>query len=140
MPFDGLTFSDQEALDKIERVIDLISTPAKWCKGSERNRAGQYCIRGAMIAAGALDILEPVVLQSIHEMAGRHFRRIEEFNDHPRTTHSQVIAVLDRARTKIIEGKIGGSLTAGRCRVPEGGWLGMIRQRFAQRRWAPGWW
>jgi hypothetical protein len=138
MPFDGLQFVDQESLDKIERVIDIISTPAKWCKGSERNRAGQYCIRGAMIAAGALDRLEPVVLQSIHEVAGRHFRRIEEFNDHPRTTHCQVIEVLDRARAKIIEGKIGGSLTSGGG-VPEGGWLGMIRQRFAQR-WAAIWW
>jgi hypothetical protein len=139
MPFDGLAFVDQESLDKIERVIDLISTPAKWCKGSERNRAGQYCIRGAMIAAGALDTLEPVVLQSIHEVAGRHFRRVEEFNDHPRTTHCQVIEVLDRARAKIIEGKIGGSPISSRSRIQEGGWLGMIRQRFAQR-WAPMWW
>jgi hypothetical protein len=140
MPFDGLAFVDQESLDKIERVIDLISTPAKWCKGSERNRAGQYCIRGAMIAAGALDTLEPIILQSIHELAGRHFRRIEEFNDHPRTTHCQVVEVLDRTRTKIIEGKIGASLTQGRNGAPEGGLFAVIRQRFAQRRWAPMWW
>jgi hypothetical protein len=139
MPFDGLEFVDKECLDKIERVIDIISTPAKWCKGSERNRAGQYCIRGAMIAAGALDRLEPVVLQSIHEVAGRHFRRIEEFNDHPRTTHCQVIEVLDRTRAKIIDGKIGGAPAPGRGGVPESGWLGMIRQHFAQRRWASLW-
>jgi hypothetical protein len=140
MPFDGLAFVDQESLDKVERVIDLISTPAKWCKGSERNRAGQYCIRGAMIAAGALDTLEPIILQSIHELAGRHFRRIEEFNDHPRTTHCQVVEVLDRARTKIIDGKIGAPLMQGRNGAPEGGWLAMLRQRFAQRHWAPMWW
>ncbi len=140
MPFDGLAFVDQESLDRVERVIDLISTPAKWCKGSERNRAGQYCIRGAMIAAGALDTLEPIILQSIHELAGRHFRRIEEFNDHPRTTHGQVVEVLDRTRTKIIEGKIGASLAQGRDSMQEGGWLATIRQRFAQRRWAPMWW
>jgi hypothetical protein len=139
MPFDGLQFVDQEALDKIERVIDTISTPAKWCKGSERNRAGQYCIRGAMIAAGALDRLEPVVLQSIHEVAGRHFRRIEEFNDHPRTTHCQVIEVLDRARAKVIEGRIGGFPTSDRSGASESSWLDMIRQRFAQR-WTPLWW
>lgn len=139
MPFDGLQFVDHESLDKMERVIDLISTPAKWCKGSERNRAGQYCIRGAMIAAGALETLEPVVLQSIHEVAGRHFRRIEEFNDHPRTTHCQVIEVLDRARTKIVEGKIAGP-PASRSRANEGGWLGVLWQRFAQGHWAPSWW
>lgn len=140
MPFDGLAFVDHEPLDKMERVIGLISTPAKWCKGSERNRAGQYCIRGAMIAAGALETLEPVVLQAVHDVAGRHFRRIEEFNDHPRTTHGQVIEVLDRARTKIVEGKLGGSPIADRGRAPDGGWLGTTWQRFAQRHWAPMWW
>ncbi|MGH7099844.1 MAG: DUF6197 family protein [Stellaceae bacterium] len=140
MPFDGLAFVDHEALDKMERTIDLISTPAKWCKGSERNRAGQYCIRGALIAAGALDTLEPVVLQSIHEVAGRHFRRIEEFNDHPRTTHCQVVEVLDRARTKIVEGKTGGPPPSGRTHVHDGNWLGAVWQRLAQRHWAPMWW
>lgn len=140
MPFDGLAFVDHESLDKMERAIDLISTPAKWCKGSERNRAGQYCIRGALIAVGALDTLEPVVLQSIHEVAGRHFRRIEEFNDHPRTTHCQVVEVLDRARVKLIEGKTGGPPPSGRIHAHDGNWIGALWQRLAQRQWAPMWW
>lgn len=133
MPFDALAFADHESLEKIERVIGLISTPAKWCKGAERNRSGQYCIRGAMIAADALESLEPVVLQAIHDVAGRHFRRIEEFNDHPRTTHGQVIAVLDRARTRIVADRLDHASIPDRNRAPEGGWLGALRQRFSQR-------
>jgi hypothetical protein len=73
-------------------------------------------------------------------VAGRHFRRIEEFNDHPRTTHCQVIEVLDRARTKIIDGKIGGSPGGGHGGGNDN-WFTAVWQRWvAQRRWTPTWW
>jgi hypothetical protein len=106
MPFDGTQSPRFEPLGKIDEVIDLLGSPVKWCKGSERNRAGQYCIRGAMIAVGALEMLEPAVLGAIHQVAGRGFRRIEEFNDYPRTTHAQVLKVLNRARDNIAGGNL----------------------------------
>lgn len=98
MPFDGVGYISSEPLRKIDAVIDLLSTPNKWCKGALRSHDGRYCIRGAVMSIGATDMLEPAILQAIGEVAGRRFRRIESFNDYPNTTHEQVVTVLQRAR------------------------------------------
>lgn len=105
MPFDGVGFAGYESLQKIDAVIDLLATPDKWCKGALRSHDGRYCIRGAVRAVDGADLLEPAILQAIGEVAGKRFRRIESFNDHPNTSHEQIIAVLDRARDNIISGR-----------------------------------
>src|SRR5947209_1852095 len=105
MPFDGVGFDD--SLQKIDAVIDLLAAPDKWCKGALRSHDGRYCIRGAVRAVGAADVLEPVILQAIGEVAGKRFCRIESFNDHPNTSHAQVLAVLGRARDNIVSGNPG---------------------------------
>lgn len=104
MPFDGVGFVSNDPLHKIDAVIDLLSTPDKWCKGALRSHDGRYCIRGAVRAVDAVDALEPMILRAIGEVAGKRFRRIESFNDHPNTSHDQVIAVLHRAREHICAG------------------------------------
>jgi hypothetical protein len=101
MPFDGVGFVSTDPLQKIDAVIDLLGTPDKWCKGALRSHDGRYCIRGAVRAVDAAELLEPVILQAIGEVAGKRFRRIESFNDHPNTSHEQVLAVLTRARDRI---------------------------------------
>jgi hypothetical protein len=101
MPFDGVGFVSNDPLYKIDAVIDLLSTPDKWCKGALRSHDGRYCIRGAVRAVDAVEVLEPMILRAIGEVAGKRFRRIESFNDHPNTSHDQVIAVLYRAREHI---------------------------------------
>jgi hypothetical protein len=105
MPFDGVGFVSDESLQKIDAVIDLLATPDKWCKGALRSHDGRYCIRGAVRAVDAADVLEPTILQSIGEIAGKRFRRIESFNDHPNTSHEQVLAVLGRTRETISAGR-----------------------------------
>lgn len=104
MPFDGIGYISSEPLHKIDAVIDLLSTPDKWCKGALRSHDGRYCIRGAVMSVGATDALEPVILHAIGEVAGRRFRRIESFNDYPNTTHDQIVAVLHRARDNMAGG------------------------------------
>src|SRR5438477_8850262 len=104
MPFDGFGYVSSEPLRKIDAVIDLLSTPDKWCKGALRSHDGRYCIRGAVMSVGATDQLEPAILQAIGEVAGRRFRRIESFNDYPNTTHEQVFSVLQRARDNMTGG------------------------------------
>jgi hypothetical protein len=104
MPFDGVGYISSEPLHKIDAVIDLLSTPDKWCKGALRSHDGRYCIRGAVMSVGATDVLEPMILHAIGEVAGRRFRRIESFNDYPNTTHDQVVAVLQRARDNMAGG------------------------------------
>ena len=65
MPFDGVGYISSEPLHKIDAVIDLLSTPDKWCKGALRSHDGRYCIRGAVMSVGATDALEPMILQAI---------------------------------------------------------------------------
>ena len=105
MPFDGVGFVIHESLDKLDAVIELIGTPAKWCKGALRSHDGRYCIRGAVRAVDGAELLEPAILRAVVEVAGRRFRRIEAFNDHPNTSHDQIVAVLARARDNIMTGK-----------------------------------
>jgi len=107
MPFDGVEFVSNQSLQKMDAVIDLLGTPDKWCKGALRSHDGRYCIRGAVRAVDAADLLEPAILQAIGEVAGRRFRRIESFNDHPNTSHEQIVAVLHRARDNLTVGSFG---------------------------------
>ena len=107
MPFDGVGFVSDESLQKIDDVLDLLATPDKWCKGALRSHDGRYCIRGAVRAVDAADALEPSILEAIGQVAGKRFRRIESFNDHPNTSHEQVLAVLHRARDKLSLGEVG---------------------------------
>lgn len=107
MPFDGVGFIGNESVRKMDEVIDLLGTPDKWCKGALRSHDGRYCIRGAVRAVDGADLLEPTILDAIGQVAGKRFRRIESFNDHPNTSHEQVVAVLIRARENLVSGKAG---------------------------------
>ena len=108
MPFDGVGFIGNESVRKMDEVIDLLGTPDKWCKGALRSHDGRYCIRGAVRAVDGADVLEPTILEAIGQVAGKRFRRIESFNDHPNTSHEQVVAVLTRARDNLAIGRTGG--------------------------------
>jgi hypothetical protein len=132
MPFDGVGFVSNDRLYKIEAVIDLLATPDKWCKGALRSHDGRYCIRGAVRAVDAVELLEPVILQAIGEVAGKRFRRIESFNDHPNTSHEQVVAVLHRARDCLSTG--APAVVEGRAAAPEfrlAAWRGALFGLFA---------
>lgn len=134
MPFDGVGFIPSESVQKIDAVIDLLATPDKWCKGALRSHDGRYCIRGAVRAVDAADVLEPTILEAIGQVAGKRFRRIESFNDHPNTSHEQVLAVLARTRDNLVSGQIGGAgeRLAQRQRAPSlTGWRGAVRGWFA---------
>lgn len=102
MPFDGVGLADNKALQQMNEVIARLAMPTMWCKGAVRSHDGRYCIRGAVRAVGNAEMLEPHILMAIREIAGSKFGRIESFNDHPDTTHELVLAVLDRARGKVI--------------------------------------
>jgi hypothetical protein len=130
MPFDGAGSFGDVRLQKIDRVIDLLRTPNRWCKGTERNRAGQYCIRGALIAVGGWELLQPVIADTIPEVSGRRFRRIEEFNDDPHTTHSDVVEVLQRTRQRIVAGSLYGPVSRAplRRRLTFGQWISAFWQ------------
>ena len=131
MPFDGVGFVSDERLHKIDAVIDLVGTPDRWCKGALRSHDGRYCIRGAVRAVDAADLLEPAILHAIAEVAGRRFRRIESFNDHPTTSHEQVVTVLARARANIAAGRLAdGPVIMAPQQSALSGWRTALRSWF----------
>jgi hypothetical protein len=99
MPFDGTVYEGRvRSLDKLEKVIDLLSDERRWCKKQLRSPDGRYCVAGAMMAVDASSELRKPILLAIEQVTGNYCRSIEAFNDHPRTTHALVVKVLGRAR------------------------------------------
>jgi hypothetical protein len=105
MPLDDTGFrKHNEPYDKIERVIDLLATEDRWCKGQLVTKDGRRCIMGAIEAVRGTDVLVRPVLQAIRQTTARDFGRIERFNDDPATTHALVLTVLFQARENILNG------------------------------------
>lgn len=106
MPFDGTEIYDGHPLAKLGAVERLLATEQQWCKGRLRDAHGRHCLVGAIEAVGGRQVLQKVVLQAAREVSGKRYWRIEFFNDDPRTTHTDVLQVLRRARQNIIAGMI----------------------------------
>jgi len=107
MPFDGTGHEGRiDALDKMDKVIDLLSREDRWCKQQLRSYDGRRCILGAMMAADATIALKEPILMAIKQVTGRDYLRIEMFNDHPLTTHGMVVKVLGQARDNLVSGVI----------------------------------
>ena len=105
MPFDGTGYEGRiEALDKMDKVVELLSREDRWCKQQLRSYDGRRCILGAMMAADATIALKEPILLAIKQVTGRDYLRIEMFNDHPLTTHGLVLRVLHQARDNIVNG------------------------------------
>ena len=105
MPLDDARFGrNVEALEKMDKVLDLLATEDRWCKGKLVSLDGRRCIIGALQAVDGTTLLLAPIRLAIQQVTGQPFRRIEVFNDHRSTTHALVIAVLLRARENIING------------------------------------
>src|SRR5262249_48106660 len=120
MPFDGVGFAFPDRVSKIDQVIDLLASPDKWCQGNYKTPDGRFCIRGAIAAVEGANCLRPIVLQAIREVTGKHYFRIESFNDHADTNHAQVVQVLMRAHTYLISAQLDtkhGGMITWRARV-----------------------
>ena len=104
MPFDGTGYEDRfEALEKIDKVINLLGDESRWCQKQLQTPDGRRCILGAMKAADATYILKAPILRAIKQVTGHNHHRIEVFNDHPLTTHALVVQVLHRARENVLD-------------------------------------
>jgi hypothetical protein len=125
MPFDGTDVYDNHPLAKLGAVERLLATEQQWCKGRLRDAHGRHCLVGAIEAVGGRQMLQKVVLQAAREVSGKRYWRIEFFNDDPRTTHSDVLQVLRRARENLIAGMIGERARQPRWRRWIGGLQGL---------------
>ena len=105
MPFDAIGFAFDDRVSKMDQVISLLDTRDKWCKANFKTPDERYCIRGAIMAVEGAEVLQPIVLRAIREVASARYRRIESFNDHPYTDHAQVLRVLAHARHLLVSGQ-----------------------------------
>jgi hypothetical protein len=111
----------------MDKVIDLLSDPRRWCQRRLQTPDGRYCIVGAMRAADAVAELKLPILLAIEQVTGHSYARIEDFNDHRVTTHPLVVRALEQARENIIN----GSSPAPQQRI--GTWA-LFREAFAKHR------
>jgi hypothetical protein len=133
MPFDGTGYEGRiEALDKMDKVIDLLSREDRWCKQQLRSYDGRRCILGAMMAADATIVLKEPILLAIKQVTGRDYLRIEMFNDHPLTTHGLVLKVLHQARDNVVHGVAERPLVS--ASPPAGAWWRGSLKPLAQLR------
>lgn len=113
MPFDPVHHELRlDALERIERVIDLLDSEERWCKGKLRTDEGRFCILGAVREADAELLLYGPILRAIREVTGHAYRQIEKFNDSWLTTHALVIDVLERARQDLESGTAANTAAA----------------------------
>jgi hypothetical protein len=106
MPFDGLETIETHPLAKLGAVERLLASEQQWCKGRLRDAHGRHCLVGAIEAVEGRQLLQKVILKAAREVSGKRYWRIEFFNDDPRTTHADVLAVLRHARADIIAGMV----------------------------------
>ena len=113
MPFDGTDpgLNTDYRFAKLADVGRLLATEQQWCKGRLRDSEGRHCLDGAMQAVEARQILEPIIMRAAREVGGKHYWRLEFFNDDPVTTHADILRVLRRARENIIAEMIEGDYT-----------------------------
>ena len=103
MPFDGTVYEGRvRSLDKMDKVIDLLSDETRWCKKQLKTPDGRYCIAGAIAAVDASSELRKPILLAIEQVTGHHYGSIETFNDNQLTTHALVLKVLGRARENML--------------------------------------
>jgi hypothetical protein len=79
----------------------LIDTPEKWGKGGYRDPfTGRLCAYGALGVAergDARNYSEALAYRLRVAVPDRFHGRVAEYNDHPDTTHADIMALFDRA-------------------------------------------
>lgn len=104
MPLDGTDLFENPALAKLNRVQRLLATERHWCKGRLRDADGRRCLIEAITTVDGRQELTRPIIRAVREVSGKRYWRIELFNDDQRTTHRDILLVLQRAREHIILG------------------------------------
>ena len=129
MPFDNpdtqieILHPNAEELDLIDKTFTLLSRKSRWMKNAATDDAGSYCLLGALVTfdGGNLGLGDNLRMKTkaglrvrrALEKACRPYRSIQEFNDHRRTTHSEVLHKLMEVRLEF-QPEIYLGITPGR--------------------------
>jgi hypothetical protein len=102
MPLDGFELFEDPTLAKLRQVECLLATEDQWCKGRLYDRKGRHCLVGAITEVDGRQALTRPIMRAVRAVSGKHYWRIESFNDDPGTSHRDVLRVLHRARLLLI--------------------------------------
>lgn len=88
----------------IQGARELLSDPTRWNKGGFTDGHGAFCIRGALgHVHGNVDMTPSGPWHRLREHLPEDFRHfaggpdmLAAFNDHPDTTHQDIINLLDK--------------------------------------------
>lgn len=103
MPFDDATLRVTcPEIEFLDEMVNVLSSPRKWLKHDLESADGsRHCILGAVEAVGvkpwSTDCASSVE-REILNLVGPRFAEIGAFNDHKRTKHKDVLALLARTR------------------------------------------
>lgn len=137
MPFDGSLVEHEHRVQilaqlasDLKKIRTLLGTEQYWCKGVLHTDDGRHCLVGAVEAVGAHPRTLPVVLAAARGVTRKHYLRVEHFNDCAKTSHADVVAVLDRAQNNVAIGVPLGAGLSLRMKWPAQlvrlGWLKLI--------------
>lgn len=84
--------------DELRAAKALIDTPEKWIKG-EYARNGCFCALGAAFEAAGWEgwKLGSDIEGALDAELPDGFDSVPQFNDHPATTHADIMSLFDRA-------------------------------------------
>jgi hypothetical protein len=117
MPFDSAP-EIKEELRVLDRMREILAMPDKWCKGNVRD-GDAVCVAGALYVADGSEPDAPLIVTTLSLAAMKSWGALvrtsrddsglfpAEFNDDPRTTHSDILSLIDRAREKIVAESLG---------------------------------
>lgn len=126
MPLDSTNWSqtetetkpDTEELLVIDRIIGMLFRPDQWCKIELERSDGAHCIMGALwhCQAQSHNKVRQSILVAIQQLFPDrlHAESVMCFNDHPDTTHADVMAVISRARALLASRPIDAYLAETR--------------------------
>lgn len=102
MPFDDATLRVTcPEIEFLDEMVNVLSSPRKWLKGElESTDGSRHCILGAMNVVGMARSTDCAisVRHALLNVVGAPFYKIDAFNDHRRTKHKDVLALLARTR------------------------------------------
>ena len=88
---------DDEARQVLLDTREFLSDPNNWTRFANE-RYGRYCLRGAIRYRGDWQRGARIgAMGAVLDQLPPEFSSVVDFNDHPSTTHADVLAVLDRA-------------------------------------------
>lgn len=90
-----------DTIEVLTRARELIATPSTWWKGWAEHLQGSYCAVRAVNATASrvYECMDAVwaLMRALPDWPDGKFKFVHEFNDHPDTTHADVLALYDRA-------------------------------------------